>query len=179
VGPPRSCALLEVDLLSESALRPEPSPLEGQIDGGTIRIFGTHSLNLRYGALVRVVVERVLKASTGHSTIQGAIESGVDCLAINDWVLDVTRILLGPSGNLVDGLDLKPSCQSAVTAVTTAVVSGIEGLNAELPLKLGGDVTIERPTDSNIAEGLTQGAWDLYVNGNPTQRVGGWNAERP
>jgi len=175
-GPPPSCALLEIDLVKDAAVRPAPSPLEGQIDGATLRILGTHEVNLAYGKLVRIIVEKVIKATTGYNTIQEAIQAAINCQAISDWLRGFLRNIIG---DLANGIDLKPACQSGVTAASAAVVNAIEGLNANLPLKLGGVVTIERPTDNNMAEALSDGVWDFYLNGNPTQRVGEWNAERP
>lgn len=180
--PPPQCALVEIDL-NTANIRPTPSTFTGRVDGTTL-VINTHQINIKFGDMVRVLIEKLLQWQTGYQTIEDAINAAIDCSAVSQWVKNVVLSILPDQwDNLADAIDLTSTCQSALSAAASTVVSKINDLNSNIPMSLNGKAGIVQlpGNTSNVADKLMPGIWYGKFNnqGDQSKAFGEWYADRP
>ncbi len=180
--PPPQCALVEIDLTT-SNIRPAPSIFTGRVEGTTLFI-DTHEINIKFGDMVRVLIEKLLESQTGYQTIQEAINAAINCSSVSSWVQNVVRSILPDQwDDLADSIDLSGACQTALAAAGNTVVSKINSLNSNIPMSLNGKAGIVQfpGNTSNVADKLMPGVWYGKFNnqGDNSKAFGEWYADRP
>ena len=179
--PPAQCAEVEIDL-AQAAVAPAPAALTGKITGNNF-VIAQHSVSLKYGKLINILIDKLFEAITGQPTLALALQSLIDCAGVNTFVQDTARNILPDAfKDLADNINVTSMCKSALSSGTSMITSAINNLAPiTTPLSMSGRVTITQDpgNTSNVADHLINGVWDGSFNGSPSKPgFGTWNAER-